>query len=224
MDTAATHSTGAADGAEAAAPAPDLKRLADTLAAKHAAGAAGNGGASSAAVPARNKGGRRTAEEEAAAYLARHGLRAVPDDADGDPDAPAPGPALGPPEPPAPQIISPEFIRTVAKTALDGLQAMRVKQVYQAVVKLSADPGLAKELAGEAIAPAGCIDVMTLCAEEIVRKYSLLSGYTPEACLVIAGAAWWLKDQALMKKLEQIKALKAKGEAKAEAQTAPGTA
>jgi hypothetical protein len=169
--------------------APDLERLATDLAARHAAA----GGVS----PKVNRGGRRTAAEEVADYCARNGLRLVPE-GEGAPDAaPDPGPAY---------VVTPEFVRTCTGTLLRGVEAFSQRQVFLKALTIGADANLAKELAGEAGAPPGAIDVMSLCMAEIAQKYDFLAASTPEVLLVVAGATWGGRYLALMRRLSRIEA------------------
>lgn len=207
MEAATSDPTGAAPGAEASASTPDFLGLAEQLAAKHGAGPAAAGPA-----PERNKGGRRTIPEEAADFLRKNGLVAVPADSVGAPGGPAGGAVFPPPEPPPPPVVSPDFVKTCADTLLKGIEAFRQQQIYLRTLKLSEDRELSREYADEAAAPPGFIDVMSLCAAEISRKYAGVNAVTPEIVLAVSAIAWIGKDLKLSKKLSDLAALKQQAE------------
>lgn len=199
METETTAQPGDPVGNSPAAAAPNLERLASDLAAKH-----GGAGAASGVNRSVNRGGRRTVEEEAADYCARNGLRMVPAEGGDAPPADS-GPAY---------VVDPEFVRTCAGTLLRGVEAFTQRQTYLKALHIGADVNVAKELAGEAGAPPGCIEVMSLCAAEIAQKYDVLAASTPEVLLGVAALTWSARYLALMRRLSVIAAEQKKEESK----------
>ena len=80
--------------------------------------------------------------------------------------------------------------------------------VYRKALDIAEDKGLAKNLSEEAGAPPGAIQVMALCCAELTQKYDFLGAATPEALLIVAGTVWIAKDLTLIKKLNDLAALK----------------
>jgi hypothetical protein len=109
-------------------------------------------------------------------------------------------------EPAAPAyVVDPEFVRSTVRTLLEGWEGFRVRKVFR-VARSLCDEEDAKSLAAEAAAPPGCIQVMTDCSVETLRKYNLLAAAAPEVLLILAGGMWLAKDIALMRRLNDLKA------------------
>ena len=171
----------------ATAPLPDLKQVAAQIAAKHSTtGAKSNGKV--------NKGGRRTVAEEAQAYLRANNLRAVPESAPDQTQAPLVGG----------YAVDPEFVRNMAKMALEATEAWRQRATYLKATAIGADKELARELAEGNGAPPGAIEVISRSLAEISQKYGWLSQWCPEIAVVVAAGAWFSKDMSTMKRLEAI--------------------
>jgi len=179
---------------------PDLVGLADQLAAKHGAGTAAPGADPPGGI--RNKGGRRTVAEEARDYLAKNGLKAVPLDSE--------APATAVPESGAPDyVVDPAFVKHCVQAVLEGCQAYRQRSAYDLTLRIEDNRDMAKEMAGQAAAPPGCIEVMAMCSAEIAQKLDLMSSYSPEVLFFVAAGAWIQSDVSLHRKLNAL--LEAKG-------------
>jgi len=181
------------------ASAKQAEQLAANLAAKHGAGPSSKPPPPPPKpLPGPAKGGRRTVQEEAADYLRKNGLVAVPAQT-------APGQTdLAPAQPS--YVVTPEFVKDCSSTLLKGIESWRVRQVYITAVTISRDKDLSKQLAEEAGAPPGCIDVMAVSLAELSQKYNLLSTWTPELLFCVAMGSWIVKEASLQKKLNALAA------------------
>lgn len=134
-------------------------------------------------------------QEEVAEYLRKNNLQAVPAQT-----APYPGVSEGQPA----YVVTPEFVKECSATLLKGIEAWRVRQVYLKAVTISQDKDLSRQLAEQAGAPPGTIDVMSVALAELSQKYAWLASWTPEALLVVAGGTWLAKEVNLSKKLAEL--------------------
>jgi hypothetical protein len=200
---------GAAPGAVSTPGQSDLVGLATELAATHGAASGPAGPGPGPVGPGPNKGGRRAFAVELEDYCRKHGLRVVANQ--GGPEGAGPGglapdPGAGPGTGPGGDAytVRPEFVRDLAKTGLEAVQAWRQRAFYLKALAVGCDKAAAMELADVSGAPPGCIETVAASMEELARKYAWATAYSPEIAIVVALGTWGVKDLQAMRRLEAI--------------------
>jgi hypothetical protein len=200
---------GAAPGAVSTPGQSDLVGLATELAQAHGAGAGPAGPGPGPVGPGPNKGGRRAFAVELEDYCRKHGLNVVAHQGGQEGQNPgglAPDPGAGPGTGPGGEsyTVRPEFVRDLAKTGLEAVQAWRQRAFYLKALAVGCDKAAAMELADVSGAPPGCIETVAASMEELARKYAWATAYSPEIAIVVALGTWAVKDLSTLRRLEAI--------------------